>query len=194
MKLVLEIGQIHTMGALLVETWRTVSDRPPPFGCAGSNPAPPYTQTNTHFPGWRLQGQPDRHLLAPISGAKGVLLEGFGQAGKAHPSQTNCLKASAHLCLVSRSLYFSALLSTRRLRQRVGRYQRTGRRGGSPPTPHRSERLKFWFVLIRVNSSFVLHRSFAAPTHRPSPKLSKGFFLSGCGFRNTSFKMEVHYC
>jgi len=81
---------------------------------------------------------------------------------------------------------FLALLSTKeRLRQRVGRYRRTGL------TPHRSERLKFCFVLISVNCSFMSHLSFTAPM--PFLHCLEGF-LGGGDFCNADVKMEVHYC
>lgn len=81
------------------------------------------------------------------------MLEGFGLAGKAPV----CLKASARWCLVSPLSILSAFVYRKRLQQRVGRYLRTGL------TPHQSERLKFCYVLISVNCSFVSHLSFTAP-------------------------------
>lgn len=82
--------------------------------------------------------------------SKGCLLEGQGKPPCG-------LKASARWCLASPLSIRSTLVYTERLRQRVGRYQRTGL------TPPQSERPKFCFVLINVNSSFVSHRSFTAP-------------------------------
>lgn len=106
-----------------------------------------------HFPRWRVQGQPDQHLLS----GGGCSWE--GALGRTEtPTWPSESKGCAPVHLKSALCLFSALLSTWRLRQRVGRYQRTG-----PETPHQSERLKFYVVLIRVSSSFVSHRSFTAP-------------------------------
>ena len=185
LKHVLEIGQIHTMGGLFLLR----HGGPSRIGLP-----PPQTHTHEHTlsrlaPAGPAQSTPPRtHLWSE----KGVLLEeGFGQAGKAPPPQTNCLKASAHRCLVSRSLYFSALLSTRRLRQRVGRNQEDG------GPRHRTGQSASSSGLCLSESTVLLCciDRFAAPMLRPFVEaFRRGFFLGDCGFRNTSFKMEVHYC
>lgn len=115
-------------------------------------PPPPHPSLSKLAPTGPARSTPPHH---PLSWSKGCLLEGFGLAGKA----PLCLKASARRCLVSPLSLFLALLSTKkkRLWQRVGQFRRMGL------TPHRSEHLKFCFVLISVNCSFESHRSFTAP-------------------------------
>lgn len=151
------------MGALLVETWRTVSDRPPSSGEQGANPPPPDTHTRTHtFQVSACRASPIDTSSHPSLERKGVLLEEGFRPGRESPPplKPTVWKASAHRCLVGRSLYFSALFV---YTETTTKSWTVSRGRGAPPTPHRSERLKFWFVLIRVNSSFVLHRSFCSP-------------------------------
>ncbi len=134
---IIKVGQNPHDGALLVETWRTVS---------GSN-LPHAFQVST------CRASPIYASSHPSLEQKGACWKGSARRGKPPP----VWKASARRCLVSPLSILSAFVYTERLRQRVGRYQRTGL------TPHQSERLKFCFVLVSVNSSFVSHRSFTAP-------------------------------
>lgn len=153
------------MGLFLVETWgnrlRWVT-----CGWAGSKRAPPNPHpASTLFPkGSTCRGQPDQHLLICSSLGQRVFVGRVWLGGESPPHSTPAPPPPSPLSVSKRSsvtsqpaLYSLALLSTKeRLRQRVGRYQRTG------PTPHRSEHHKFCFVLISVSSSYVSHRSFTA--------------------------------
>lgn len=131
-------------GALLVETWRTVSVG----STLGERGATSPTLSKLALAGPARSTPPQPPSLGRM------VFVGRVQLGR---ESTPCLKASAHWCLVSPLSILSAFVYAERLRQRVGRYQRTVR------TLHRSEPLKFCFVLIGVNSYFVCHRSFTAP-------------------------------
>lgn len=121
------------------------------------------------LPSQRLWGQSHLRLRAPRLKSRG----GFGSP---HRSDSRCSRVPGP------STYPLTILSTRRLRQRHGRHRGTGL------TPHRSERLKIYFVLIRVNCSFVSHQSFTAPM---LDLRGLGGFAAMAGFR--FIEMEVHY-
>lgn len=184
------------MGALLVETWRTVSDRPPSSGEQGANPPPPDTHTRTHtFQVSACRASPIDTSSHPSLERKGVLLEEGFRPGRESPPplKPTVWKASAHRCLVGRFLYFSALFVYTETTTKSW----TVSRGRGAPR-HRTGQSVSSSGLCLSESTVLLCciDRFAAPMLRPFVEaFTKGvFFLGDCGFRNTSFKMEVHYC
>lgn len=110
-----------------------------------------HKHTHTRFRSRHLRGRPGQHLLTPVFRA-----EGFGWTEKAaQPSESE--RSSAPQSALGLS---SALLSTRTLRQRVGRCRGTGRHRASQSVSSSILRLSESTVL------FVSHRSFKAPMLR----------------------------
>lgn len=167
LKHVLEIGQIHTMGGLFLLR----HGGPSRIGL----PPPPDTHTRTHtFQVSACRASPIDTTSHPSLERKGCFVGRRVRPGRESPPPSNQLSESKRSSVSSQplSIFLSAFVYTETTTKSW-----TESRGRGAPTPHRSERLKFWFVLIRVNSSFVLHRSFCSPdasTFRRS--LSKGFF------------------